>query len=429
MTHYLPTAQGQYVPMGLGAFVDVTLLGSDVETPADGLAYRIVRAPAHGGVNLAGPTARYTPGRAWYGEDSFSFVTVDADGAESAPAEVVVGVPLYFGARHWVNFRNLRNELVWAGMYGKGYGLIYLARANGVDIRRIRMAQTTAASSLLLYSPLPTARTSLQGLVVAGPLNWAYGPRIDLAGPVDVQGRLAMLYLGDVTAPATVTASSQGWGATFVFGRLDGGAWDVQGGLGTLRVIGRTQDFSLSVRGSLWAMVTGDVLRTGLLVTGMIYRSYCGAWSGGSFTATRARTIHFLGDLEADVTINPLGLAQIQPVLQILSVCGTFRNADLRVSGDADMIHFDSVDTGRILIGATGATGSAEDFTTQSRVNFLMLGNPYRPQALRASTVSAWMIGELWLVARLQPADSTVQYHLNPYVDPGRVNTIRWVRV
>ncbi len=87
-----PTAAAQSVSAVIGTPLPITLSGSDVETPAAGLAYALGEDPSHGSVSLAGNVATYTPAAGYIGSDSFTFTVTDADGLVSAPATVSVSV-------------------------------------------------------------------------------------------------------------------------------------------------------------------------------------------------------------------------------------------------------------------------------------------------------------------------------------------------
>ncbi len=87
-----PTAAAQSVGAVIGTPLPITLGGSDVETPAGGLACAIDAGPLHGTLSLVGHVATYTPAAGYIGPDAFTFTVTDAGGLISAPAAVSISV-------------------------------------------------------------------------------------------------------------------------------------------------------------------------------------------------------------------------------------------------------------------------------------------------------------------------------------------------
>lgn len=238
---------------------------------------------------------------------------------------------------------------------------------------------------------------------------------------------------GDLTGSTLRLAQAQagGWAlaSALVTGRVQGGLWDIQGAARLIRLAGGAADWALDVRGNLQTLFAGDVNRCDLLVSGLLTRLYAGGWVGGSITVSRSHLLHFDGHLQAELTVNPLRLAQKGLVLDGLSVCGAIRDAVVRVWGDTGFIHAESLDSVHILVGAQQAAGSIEDFEYPCRLSAMILGNHRRDNVVRNSTIAAWSISKMWLAGRLQIADTTVQYHAEPQVLPGPNDELAWVPV
>jgi hypothetical protein len=65
--------------------VNITLTGSDIETPAAGLTYTITVPPAHGTLSGTVPNLTYTPAAGFHGADSFNFTVTDTGDGASPP--------------------------------------------------------------------------------------------------------------------------------------------------------------------------------------------------------------------------------------------------------------------------------------------------------------------------------------------------------
>ena len=87
-----PVADAQTVEVNEDASIQITLTGSDVEGAP--LFFLVYGQPLHGTVSLSGAVATYTPFPNFNGLDDFDFITivVVADGALSAPAQVLIHV-------------------------------------------------------------------------------------------------------------------------------------------------------------------------------------------------------------------------------------------------------------------------------------------------------------------------------------------------
>ena len=73
----VPTADDQDVSVTEDEFVDVVLVGDDLETAAVDLVFAVATEPEHGTVEIVGDTATYTPDDDYYGDDSFTFTVTD----------------------------------------------------------------------------------------------------------------------------------------------------------------------------------------------------------------------------------------------------------------------------------------------------------------------------------------------------------------
>jgi VCBS repeat-containing protein len=79
-----PTADDQSVATNASTAKDITLTGSDIETPTNSLTFTITASPAHGTLTGTPPNVTYHPG-AFDGSDSFKFTVTDTGDGVSAP--------------------------------------------------------------------------------------------------------------------------------------------------------------------------------------------------------------------------------------------------------------------------------------------------------------------------------------------------------
>ncbi len=86
-----PTANPQNITINEDETCNITLTGSDVETPVQNLLFLIVDPPRHGQLKGAPPLIRYKPSANYYGADTFSF-TVNDGSLTSDPARVVITI-------------------------------------------------------------------------------------------------------------------------------------------------------------------------------------------------------------------------------------------------------------------------------------------------------------------------------------------------
>ncbi len=86
----LPSASDVSASTPFNTVVDITLSGSDSDGSVVGFA--VTDAPANGTVVVSGATATYTPNTDYVGNDSFKFVAIDNDGAQSNAATASVNV-------------------------------------------------------------------------------------------------------------------------------------------------------------------------------------------------------------------------------------------------------------------------------------------------------------------------------------------------
>ncbi|MGM0593787.1 MAG: Ig-like domain-containing protein, partial [Pseudomonadota bacterium] len=87
-----PVAEGQTVSVAEEGSVAITLSASDVDDGAETLSYEVEGQPLHGSLSGTPPELTYTPEADFNGEDSFSFVAIDPDGARSQQKSVAITV-------------------------------------------------------------------------------------------------------------------------------------------------------------------------------------------------------------------------------------------------------------------------------------------------------------------------------------------------
>ncbi len=75
----LPIADAQAVIVDEDSSVEITLIGSDVETIIDDLIFVIDQVPTNGSLTLIGSTATYTPNENYNGPDLFTFTISDGE--------------------------------------------------------------------------------------------------------------------------------------------------------------------------------------------------------------------------------------------------------------------------------------------------------------------------------------------------------------
>ncbi|HEV2763347.1 MAG TPA: Calx-beta domain-containing protein [Pyrinomonadaceae bacterium] len=79
-----PVAHNQSVTTDENTPVNITLTGSDEETPAGSLVFNVTVQPSHGTLSGTAPSLTYTPANAYVGPDSFKFTVTDT-GEGAAP--------------------------------------------------------------------------------------------------------------------------------------------------------------------------------------------------------------------------------------------------------------------------------------------------------------------------------------------------------
>jgi Bacterial Ig domain/Calx-beta domain len=90
-----PTADGQSVTTDENTYVNITLTGSDEETPAGDLVFTVTAQPTHGSLGGSAPTLTYTPTGGYVGPDSFKFTVTDTGDGTAPPltsAEATVSI-------------------------------------------------------------------------------------------------------------------------------------------------------------------------------------------------------------------------------------------------------------------------------------------------------------------------------------------------
>ena len=80
-----PTADAQSVATNQGTQLNITLTGSDVETPPANLTFTVTVPPAHGALTGTAPTLTYTPAANYSGSDNFNFTVTDTGDGASPP--------------------------------------------------------------------------------------------------------------------------------------------------------------------------------------------------------------------------------------------------------------------------------------------------------------------------------------------------------
>jgi endonuclease G len=79
-----PTANSQSVSTNGNSPLSITLIGSDLETPAANLIFQVTSGPAHGSLSGSGASLTYTPALNYSGPDSFQFTVKDSGDGSSA---------------------------------------------------------------------------------------------------------------------------------------------------------------------------------------------------------------------------------------------------------------------------------------------------------------------------------------------------------
>ncbi|MCH1928635.1 tandem-95 repeat protein [Shewanella sp. A25] len=86
----LPVANAQSLTTNEDAPLNITLTGLDVDGSI--VTYTVLSNPSHGQLSGTGANLVYTPASNYFGSDSFTFRVTDDDGAQSAPATIVINV-------------------------------------------------------------------------------------------------------------------------------------------------------------------------------------------------------------------------------------------------------------------------------------------------------------------------------------------------
>ncbi|WP_438448024.1 tandem-95 repeat protein [Gorillibacterium sp. sgz5001074] len=146
-----PSAIAPTVSTTIGKAVSITLNGSDVETPAAALTYKVTAPPAHGALSGQGRQWVYTPAQGYTGADSFRFTVSDGGGLTSAEAVVSIsiagtaGTPLYKDAENIAGAYDKQEDTA-ASIHGRNGYIIYSLHDLGLipgDMIQYRMGTNT----------------------------------------------------------------------------------------------------------------------------------------------------------------------------------------------------------------------------------------------------------------------------------------------
>ena len=289
------------------------------------------------------------------------------------------------------------------------------------------MVQTAVVMGPLMFSQVTIS--GLLGVLRSG--GWL---NTNLrAGQINSLQVLGHMGNSNVTADGPVRSGWRALGMAQVTGNINTSTWSIGGPAGSIRA-GDVTDWSLGVAGGLANLGTGAASNLAVDVAGLLQRCFTGAWNGGLLRADRAGIVHVAGDLQANVSIGEsvfaiegelkvssiISTSYASRLLNILSVCGTLRSANVSVGGSAGLIHARSLDYASILVG------SGEQ---PAVLDLLVLGHPSGGQSVTSSDVSAHTIRGIYFVGRPDISGLTVQYHLNPFVWPGRLASVNWVQV
>lgn len=233
-----PTANDSSETTTRDVLFSSSVSGDDADN--DPLSFARDSGPLHGALDFnTDGTYTYTPMSGWTGADSFTFTAFDGQDY-SAPATVTIDVlppdlALEFDAANWASFRNARGDVVRVGMEGPGCGVAYVTSLTEGDITNIDLTGTDLSSSLLVLTSSPAGATTLGGLAADCDLRRVYAPRINLAGPVDIQGQLGSLTMHDVLGPAMLTAMGGAGGTSLYLDDVRDLSVEVVGRLGVVR--------------------------------------------------------------------------------------------------------------------------------------------------------------------------------------------------
>jgi len=352
-----------------GEPLDITLGGSDLETPASDLAFQIASQPAHGTVTIAGNVATYMPGfisdSDWLGGgDSFSFIAIDngvpagsgTDVLSSGPAVVNVDMPryAYFWQGHDAAIAYADSEVV-CRLRGPGEGVAYSSQTDPLLIDHIIVTGTTAASVLDVGVARPLFY-KVGDIEVRGPIKAINAEGLFVAGDVRVQGWAGAINLGDTFGgggPYQVFIGGAGRPVTISLGRVADVAVDSAADIRTLKAISWHDDDDLP------DVVTAPAV--------------------GSLQTLGSRRLRDAGDFEAGLDVDSLGSAGIAGDLAgatwriagdmgSLDVAGAIIGGQLILGGSAGGIKAAQWDGGRLeaftagSLSIRGGDGTAGDF-------------------------------------------------------------------
>jgi hypothetical protein len=391
---------------------------------------------------------------------------------------IVSQIPIDFDARHPLTYTDSANHPVIIRLVGPGAGeALFSATATG-DPQQIAVANTTAASSLIVRSL--NGVTTLHDILVTGPLNFISG-NANVVGDLSVSGTLRAAVLGDVSGQRTFTIGQAGINTVLRLGHVTDLSISTPGTIASLVALSWTDSNAtadtitaaglnaMSVIGAFGASLNLGagglgVARVGGAITGgtwsvggssraLVAKSIASTWAGtfagdlgtvvvlgdasGSLTAQSARVVRVVGNLAGSLhmTGTPAALGTL-PGLGVLFVGGTITGADVRSVSNINVVSAAAVANSRVFAGVADSTtvlpATAAEFTTLSTIGtFALRGGPAVATAFSNSYIAASSMKQVIVQKLTQPnggqADGFATQSLTVFTDiePG-ARPFRW---
>jgi hypothetical protein len=232
-----PVAQPQSQYSGIATTLTLTLGATDVETPYANMTFNIPARSAHGTLTQASHGVyTYLPDATYSGADSFTFTVTDTGDPAATSASALtsdpatVGLSVYrkqhFTSKTKAHYVDARGNKVTVSLSGPGSGDLYfvadagLASAPGSgdgylvaaepppDARALVLNETTAASRVMITTA-PSARTTIQDIIINGALASLTGRTTDLTGDIAATGAALQIALGDVKGPSEIRVNTR----------------------------------------------------------------------------------------------------------------------------------------------------------------------------------------------------------------------------
>jgi hypothetical protein len=232
-----PVAQPQSQYSGIATPLTLTLGATDVETPYANMTFNVPARSAHGTLTQAGHGVyTYLPDAAYSGADSFTFTVTDtgdpaatsASALTSDPATVSLSVyrKQHFTSKTKAHYVDASGNKVTVSLSGPGSGDLYFVADGGpasapdsgdgylvaaeppADARALVLNETTAASRVMITTA-PSARTTIQDIIINGALASLTGRTTDLAGDIAATGAAPRIALGDVKGPSEIRVNTR----------------------------------------------------------------------------------------------------------------------------------------------------------------------------------------------------------------------------